>query len=78
MQRYNRLAVVSLVLSLAWIYWLGSILAIVLGYAARWQLRERREEGSLLAATAIVIGWIGIGVLIVALGIVFVHDRRQT
>jgi len=78
MQRYNRLAVVSLVLGLAWIYWIGSILAIVLGYAARWQLRERREAGGLLAATAIVIGWIGIGILIVALGIVFVHDRRQT
>ncbi|MFI5036376.1 MAG: DUF4190 domain-containing protein [Acidimicrobiales bacterium] len=68
----------SLVLSVAWIYWFGSILAIVLGYAARWQLRERREQGRFLAATAIVIGWIGIGVLVVILGAIFVHDRGRT
>lgn len=76
--RYNRLAIVSLMLSVSWLFWFGSILALVLGYAARWQVKDRNEQGNALAVAAIVIGWIGVGVLLVILGIIFVHDRGQT
>lgn len=78
MVRYNRLAIVSLVLSVSWLFWFGSVLALILGYAARWQVRDRKEQGNALAVAAIVIGWIGVGVLLVILGAIFVHDRGQT
>jgi hypothetical protein len=78
MVKYNRLAIVSLALSVAWLFWFGSIFALVLGYAARWQLKDRKEQGNALAVAAIVIGWVGIGVLFAILGAVFVHDRGVT
>jgi len=76
--KYNRLAIVALVVSVAWLFWFGSIFVLVLGYAARWQLKDRREQGNALAVAAIVIGWVGVGVLFAILGSIFVHDRAMT
>jgi len=62
-QRTNGLAIASLVLGIVWIYWIGSILALVFGYIARAQIRDRGEAGGGLATAGIVLGWIGIGML---------------
>jgi hypothetical protein len=62
-QHTNGLAVASLVLGILWIYWLGSILALVFGYIARKQIRERGDSGSGLALAGIVLGWVGLGTL---------------
>jgi Domain of unknown function (DUF4190) len=62
-QRTNGLAVASLVLGILWIYWIGSILALVFGYIARNQIRERGDSGDGMAIAGIVLGWVGVGVL---------------
>jgi hypothetical protein len=72
----NGLAVASLVLGILWVYWVGSLLALVFGYVALIQIRERNQGGHGLAVAGVVLGWIGTGIglftvvtaLIVALG----------
>jgi hypothetical protein len=61
------MAVASLVLGIIWIYWVGSILALIFGYIARAQIRQRGEQGDGMAVAGIVLGWIGVGVLVVIL-----------
>jgi Domain of unknown function (DUF4190) len=59
----NAMAVASMVLGILWLYWIGSILALVFGYIAKKQIRERGESGGGMATAGIVLGWIGIGFL---------------
>jgi hypothetical protein len=59
------LAIASLVLGILWIYWIGSILAIIFGYMARKQIAESGgiQQGGGMATAGIVLGWIGVGVM---------------
>ncbi|MCZ2823042.1 MULTISPECIES: DUF4190 domain-containing protein [unclassified Modestobacter] len=66
-QRTNGLAIASMVLGIVWLYWIGSILALVFGYVAKKQIRERGEGGDGMATAGIVLGWVGIGVLAIPL-----------
>jgi hypothetical protein len=59
----NGLAIASMVLGIIWIYWIGSILALIFGYIARNQIRERNQSGGGMAIAGIVLGWIGVGTL---------------
>jgi hypothetical protein len=61
----NGLAIASLVLGIVWIYWIGSILALVFGYVALRQIRQSNgwQQGSGMAIAGIVLGWIGVGFL---------------
>ncbi len=67
--RTNGLAIASLVLGILWLYWIGSVLALVFGYVARKQIRERGEAGGGMATAGIVLGWIGVGVFVLAIGL---------
>lgn len=71
--RTNSKAVVSLVLSLLWVFGLASVVAVVLGVMARREIRSRPDEGGEGFATAgIVIGVIGIaGGLLMFLAVLF-------
>lgn len=53
-------------LGILWIYWIGSILALVFGYIAKSQIEQSggRESGGGMAVAGIVLGWVGVGVLI--------------
>ena len=69
----NGLAIASMVLGILWVYWVGSILALIFGYIARRQIRERNQSGGGMATAGIVLGWIGVGtfclmLLLVAVG----------
>ena len=66
-QRTNGMAIASLVLGILWLYWIGSILALVFGYVARKQIRERGDSGDGMAIAGIVLGWVGVGILGIAL-----------
>ncbi|MGY1826785.1 DUF4190 domain-containing protein [Blastococcus sp. SYSU DS0541] len=57
----NGMAIASLVLGILWLYWIGSILALVFGYLAKRQIQERGEAGGGMATAGIVLGWIGVG-----------------
>lgn len=61
----NGLAIASMVLGIVWIYWLGSILALIFGYVAKGQIDQSqgRQGGRGMAIAGIVLGWVGIGVL---------------
>jgi Domain of unknown function (DUF4190) len=63
--RTNGMAVASMVLGILWLWWLGSILALVFGYVAKRQISERGEGGGGMATAEIVLGWIGVGILAV-------------
>ena len=65
--RTNGFAVASLVLGILWLYWVGSILALVFGYVARGQIEKSggTQTGGGMAIAGIVLGWIGLGVLAV-------------
>ena len=54
------MAIAAMVLGILWIYWIGSILALIFGYIARTQIRERGEAGNGMAIAGIVLGWVGV------------------
>jgi hypothetical protein len=62
-RRTNGLAIASMVLGIVWLYWIGSVLALVFGYIARKQIRERGESGDGMAIAGIVLGWVGVGII---------------
>lgn len=58
----NGKAIAAFVLSILWLWWVGSILALLLGYSARAEIKESKspQGGDGLALAAIVLGWIGV------------------
>ena len=60
----NGMAIASLVLGILWLWWVGSILALVFGYVARGQIRQSGQQGAGLALAGIILGWIGVGFLV--------------
>ncbi len=58
--RTNGLAIASMVLGIVWLWWIGSILALVFGYVALGQIRQRHEGGRGMAIAGIVLGWVGV------------------
>ena len=63
--RTNGLAIASMVLGILWLYWIGSILALVFGYVSKKQIDESggMEGGRGMAVAGIVLGWVGVGTL---------------
>ena len=59
------MAIASLVLGALWLYWLGSILALIFGYIAKSQIdkSDGMQDGRGLAIAGIVLGWIGVAIL---------------
>lgn len=73
----NGFAIASLVLGIVWIMGVGSILALVFGYIAKGQIAasDGAQGGHGLAIAGIVLGWVGVGIVLVgfammALGLV--------
>jgi hypothetical protein len=58
------MAIASMVLGILWLWWIGSVLALIFGYVARSQIRQRHEGGNGMAVAGIVLGWIGVGTFI--------------
>jgi hypothetical protein len=68
------MAIASLVLGILWLYWIGSILALIFGYVAKRQIDESagRQTGRGMAIAGIVLGWIGVGIgALIAVIVVF-------
>jgi hypothetical protein len=61
----NGMAIASMVLGIVWLWWIGSILALVFGYVAKSQIAQRNESGAGMATAGIVLGWIGVGTFVV-------------
>jgi hypothetical protein len=65
----NGLAIASLVLGILWLYWVGSVLALIFGYVSKRQIDDSNgmQTGRGLAIAGIVLGWIGVAVLVILL-----------
>ncbi len=61
----NVYAVASLVLALAWVAFVGSVLAVIFGHIAVAQIRasDGREGGRGIAMAGLIVGYIGVGIL---------------
>lgn len=68
----NGYAIASLVLSLVFVCGIGSILAVVFGHYAQRQISERGGEGAGMAQAGLIIGWVGIAVVSLYIGIVVI------
>jgi hypothetical protein len=65
----NGLAVASLIAGFFWVAWLGSFLAVIFGHVALGQIKRSggRETGSGLAIAGLVLGYLGIGSLLLVM-----------
>ena len=65
----NGYAIASMVLGILWVYWIGSILALVFGYVAKGQIDRSggMETGRGMAIAGIVLGWVGVGLFVLFL-----------
>jgi hypothetical protein len=76
------LAIASMVLGILWIYWIGSLVALILGYLALREIRQSngRIEGRGMAIAGIALGWVGAFILLltIALGAyIWKSDQEQ-
>jgi hypothetical protein len=76
-QSTNGLAIASMVLGILWIYWIGSILAIIFGFIAMSQIKERNQGGRGMATAGLVLGFIGIGTLVLVIVIAVTVDSSS-
>lgn len=67
-----------MVLGIIWLYWLGSILALIFGYIAKSQIREQHQSGSGMATAGIVLGWIGVGTFVITVLVVIAANVGST
>src|SRR4051812_34846266 len=65
----NGLAIASLTAGILWLGWLGSIAAVIFGHVALAQIKRSngRETGQGLAIAGLVLGWFGVGTLLLIL-----------
>jgi hypothetical protein len=63
------LAIASLALGVTWLFWIGSILAIIFGYLAIKEIDQSNgwRTGRTEATAGLVLGWVGVGILLLAL-----------
>lgn len=66
-QGTNGLAIASMVLGILWLYWIGSILAIIFGFIAQSRIKERNQGGKGMATAGLILGFIGMGTLVLVI-----------
>jgi Domain of unknown function (DUF4190) len=66
--RTSGLAIASMVLGILWLYWVGSILALVFSFVALSQMKNDPSlRGKGMAIAGMVLGWIGIAMLVLGI-----------
>jgi hypothetical protein len=65
----NGLAIASLVVGLLWMWWIGSVLAVVLGHVALNQIARSQgaQSGRGIAIAGLALGYFGLAMLFVAM-----------
>ncbi len=63
----NGFAITSMVLGIVWVYWIGSILAVVFGHVAMKQIKESdgAQSGRGMAIAGLALGYVGVATLAV-------------
>ena|SRR5215208_5070982 len=68
----NGFAIASLVVGAVWMWWIGSVLAVVFGHVALGQIARTGQSGRAMAIAGLVLGYFGLAMLaatIVAVGL---------
>ncbi len=67
--KINGFAVASLVLGILWVWFIGSLLAVIFGHIALGQIKRAAdaERGRGLAIAGLVLGYLGIGLLVLGI-----------
>jgi len=66
--RTSGFAIASFVLSLVWMFWLGSVLAVIFGHIALSEIkRDPSVRGRGLAIAGLVIGYVALGLVVLGL-----------
>ena len=66
------LGIASMVLGIVWVYWVGSILAVIFGHVALSKIKKDPSIGGRgFAIAGVALGWTGVGILllVVVLGV---------
>jgi uncharacterized membrane protein len=67
------MAIASLVLGiLGFIYGIPAILALIFGYIARSQIKQRGDAGDGMAIAGIVLGWIWVAIAVIVIIVIIV------
>ncbi|HZZ97234.1 MAG TPA: DUF4190 domain-containing protein [Jatrophihabitantaceae bacterium] len=61
----NGYAIASMVLGILWVFWIGSVLAVIFGVIARRQINQRHEAGEGMAVAGLVLGILGVCLLVI-------------
>jgi hypothetical protein len=77
-QGTNGMAIASMVLGILWVYWIGSILAIVFGFVALNQIKQRQQAGRGMAIAGLILGFIGLATLVLVIILVAVGGNNST
>ena len=65
--RTNGLAIASLVLGILWLFWLGSLVGLILGLVALKQIKDRNQHGRGIAIAGVVLGILGLVALVIGI-----------
>jgi hypothetical protein len=60
--KINGLAVAALVLGILWLFYVGSILAVIFGHVSLRQIRARGQRGRGVAIAGLVLGYLGVAI----------------
>jgi hypothetical protein len=72
------MAIASMVLGIVWIYWIGSILAVVFGHIALRQIkRDPYSTGRGMAIAGLVLGYVGVAVLVALIAAIAFWDGPE-
>lgn len=74
----NGFAIASLVLGIIWLYWIGSILAIIFGFVALSQIKERQQSGRGMAIAGLLLGFFGLAMIVLVVLIVSLGSNAST
>jgi hypothetical protein len=58
-------AVISLIAGLLWLFWVGSLVAIITGHIGRRQVREYGYGGDALAIIGLIFGYLGAATFVI-------------
>ena len=77
--RTNGLAVAAMVLGILWIWWIGSVLAVIFGHVSLNHIKRSNgaERGRGMAIAGLVLGYIGVATLILVIAL-FVFAGSNT
>ena len=61
---YSPWAIASVTFGILWLYWIGSVLALIVGYVARRNIKRTGQLGYRMASIGIYLGWVGLALLL--------------